>query len=206
MLEDLAGRLGRWRQLWGFSQRELARRADITNSTLSQIEQGNTSPSVQTLQKIADAFGISLQALMFSEPCAPVLVKTESAAPIVPLQAGTVGVYNFDGVAPAFFRIHLKPNGILEHTELLRVLGKSVGALLAELPRGCSKGPIEASSSDWARLYIVAGELTVTVTGQSKTLWVGDSACLPLYQRHTLACTGRATAELLLIPRVAVSR
>ena len=58
---QIGQRLVTWRNLWGFSQRELARRAGLTNGTLSQIEQGNTSPSLQTIEKLAVAFGLDTQ-------------------------------------------------------------------------------------------------------------------------------------------------
>ncbi len=66
-LSDTVGaRLQSLRQKFGLSQRELARRADVTNSTLSMIEQGKVSPSVGSLEKILHAFPISLQEF-FSE-------------------------------------------------------------------------------------------------------------------------------------------
>lgn len=61
-LRDSVGRrLQRLRKHQGISQRELARRAEVTNSTLSMIEQGKVSPSVASLEKILRAFPISLQ-------------------------------------------------------------------------------------------------------------------------------------------------
>ena len=58
---QLGERLKLIRQRQGFSQRELARRADMTNGTLSNIEQGKVSPSVTSLEKILNAFPMSLQ-------------------------------------------------------------------------------------------------------------------------------------------------
>lgn len=67
---DLARSVGKkilaLRQRYGLSQRELARRADMTNSSLSTIEQGKVSPSITTLEKILKAIPISLQSF-FSE-------------------------------------------------------------------------------------------------------------------------------------------
>jgi transcriptional regulator with XRE-family HTH domain len=56
----LGHRLRILREAFGLSQRELAKRAGMTNSNISMIEQGQTSPSVQSLNKILDAFPISL--------------------------------------------------------------------------------------------------------------------------------------------------
>lgn len=57
---DLGYRLKTLREAFGLSQRELAKRAGVTNSNISMIEQGQVSPSVQSLSKILDAFPVSL--------------------------------------------------------------------------------------------------------------------------------------------------
>jgi transcriptional regulator with XRE-family HTH domain len=53
-------RLKAIREMYGFSQRTLARRADVTNGIISLIEQNRSSPSVATLKKILDGFPMSL--------------------------------------------------------------------------------------------------------------------------------------------------
>ena len=57
---DTGVRLKLLRELAGFSQRELAKRAGVTNSSISTIEQGQVSPSVQSLVRILSAIPISL--------------------------------------------------------------------------------------------------------------------------------------------------
>lgn len=48
------------RNLSGLSQRELAKRAGLTNSVISTIEQGKVSPSVSSLAKLLSGMGLSL--------------------------------------------------------------------------------------------------------------------------------------------------
>ncbi|MBF0627260.1 MAG: helix-turn-helix domain-containing protein [Magnetococcales bacterium] len=48
-------RIQQFRQARGLSQRALAEKAGISAAGLSQIESGQTSPSVATLEKLADA-------------------------------------------------------------------------------------------------------------------------------------------------------
>ncbi len=57
---DIGERLQQIRKLNGWSQRELARRASVTNSAISQMEQGRVSPSVASLKKVLDGVPISL--------------------------------------------------------------------------------------------------------------------------------------------------
>ena len=47
------------REQLGISQKELAEKADISQSFLCDIEQGRSRPSIDTAVKLADALGIS---------------------------------------------------------------------------------------------------------------------------------------------------
>ena len=57
---DLGARLRGVRDSAGLSQRELARRAGVTNGMISLIEQNRTSPSVGSLKKVLDGIPLSL--------------------------------------------------------------------------------------------------------------------------------------------------
>ena len=47
------------REQLGISQKELAEKADISQSFLCDIEQGRSKPSIDTAVKLADALSIS---------------------------------------------------------------------------------------------------------------------------------------------------
>lgn len=55
-------RVERARRNW--TQATLVEQTGLSVSTVSQIEAGKQSPTLETLQRIADAFGVSLAALM----------------------------------------------------------------------------------------------------------------------------------------------
>ena len=57
---DVGARLRAVRESRGLSQRELARRAGVTNGTISLIEQNKNSPSVASLKKVLDGIPMSL--------------------------------------------------------------------------------------------------------------------------------------------------
>lgn len=59
-MESIGARLRMARRMFGISQRELARRAGVTNGTISLIEQGRVSPSVGSLKKVLDGIPLSL--------------------------------------------------------------------------------------------------------------------------------------------------
>lgn len=57
---NVGERLRQVREARGLSQRELARRADISNATVSQIESNTINPSVGALKRILDAVPMAL--------------------------------------------------------------------------------------------------------------------------------------------------
>ena len=61
----IAKRIKELRKKSGWSQQKLAEKAGVSYNTVAKIEQGAaTMPTIQTMIKIADAFGISLDELV----------------------------------------------------------------------------------------------------------------------------------------------
>ncbi len=54
-----------WRQKMGFTQRELATAAGVSQSQLAEIETGAKAGSVETLKKLARQLKVGLDALVF---------------------------------------------------------------------------------------------------------------------------------------------
>lgn len=48
----------------GLSQEELAFEADLNRNTIGKIERGEVSPTIETLEKLAEAFGIEFLELV----------------------------------------------------------------------------------------------------------------------------------------------
>src|SRR5689334_1898791 len=65
----IATSLRRERERVGLTQSELARRAGVAKSTLSQLEAGTGNPSVETLWALGVALGVPFSRLV--EPVAP---------------------------------------------------------------------------------------------------------------------------------------
>ena len=64
---DVGKRLSEVRKKSGISQRELAKRAGVTNSTISMIEKNSVSPSVSSLKKVLSGLPMSLMEFFDSE-------------------------------------------------------------------------------------------------------------------------------------------
>jgi len=70
---DVGARLRMVRERFGLSQRELAKRAGVTNGTISLIEQNRVSPSISSLKKVLEGLPITLAEFFTfdAEPQAP---------------------------------------------------------------------------------------------------------------------------------------
>ena len=62
--ERVAARVRDLRKAQGLSQAETARRAGFARSHLSQIESGNTVPSIVAVEKLAQVLGVSMAELV----------------------------------------------------------------------------------------------------------------------------------------------
>jgi len=63
--QNLANNIKKLREAKGLSQEKLARLADIANNTLIKMESGeNKNPTLDTLKKVAKAFGVSVDDLI----------------------------------------------------------------------------------------------------------------------------------------------
>ncbi|MDU9394785.1 cupin domain-containing protein [Pseudomonas japonica] len=67
---DVGERLQAIRKIKGLSQRELAKRAGVTNSTISMIEKNSVSPSISSLRKVLSGIPMSMMEF-FSEDLLP---------------------------------------------------------------------------------------------------------------------------------------
>lgn len=74
-MNEIGARFGRvvrgFRDTHGWSQEELAGRADLNRSYLGEIERGCVVPSIATAAKLAAALGITLPALMALDDTGP---------------------------------------------------------------------------------------------------------------------------------------
>ena len=86
---DLGTRIRAVRKMHGLSQRRLAKRAGVTNGTISLIEQNKISPSVGSLKKVLDGIPMSL-ADFFSNEVVPRGQIFFTAGELVELARGAV--------------------------------------------------------------------------------------------------------------------
>ncbi|SMF29383.1 transcriptional regulator, XRE family with cupin sensor [Alteromonadaceae bacterium Bs31] len=169
-------RLQAVRKQQGLSQRELARRADVTNSTLSMIEQGKVSPSVSSLEKILAAIPMTLQEF-FSD--------------------------NLE-IQPPVFRAHdyvkVQKHGTENHIMPLTEAGRD-GVYLS---RQCYS-PGAKIASEWMIRrgfvggMVVSGELMLTLEGTQYTVKEGEGFHFSLHRSHSLANKGELECVVISV-------
>ncbi|MGD8428945.1 MAG: cupin domain-containing protein [Ectothiorhodospiraceae bacterium] len=170
---DLGGRLKQVRQAHGLSQRELARRAGVTNGTISLIEQNKNSPSVASLKKVLDGVPMSLAEFF------------------------AVGDQSPDRV---FFRrdeLSLITSGPLEFRQVGNVEGKSLQMLREYYPPGgdTGRGMLRHESEEAG--IVISGQVELTVGTQRKLLGPGDAYHFDSRIPHRFRNIGDEDCELI---------
>jgi transcriptional regulator with XRE-family HTH domain len=151
-IDVIAAALRRERQRAGLSAAELARRANIAKSTVSQLESGSGNPSVETLWSLSTALGIMFSRLV-DLPDEGVRLVRAGDGPGVPAAAAPYAVSLLSACAPNarrdLYLISAEPGrarqsdphqpGVMEH--IVMVSGR---ALLGPLD-----APVELGSGDY---------------------------------------------------------
>lgn len=149
---DLGSRLRTVRERAGLSQRELARRAGVTNATISLIENNKTSPSVGSLKRVLDGIPLSLAEFfaLQSEPEQPIFFRHDELTEL----AG--GKLSFRQVGP-----HLA--------------GKRLQILHERYAPGADTGKTLYQHEAEEGGVVVSGSIEVTVGSDRRVLGPGDA-------------------------------
>jgi transcriptional regulator with XRE-family HTH domain len=111
---DVGERLRILREQRGLSQRALAAASDLSPNALSQIERGNVSPSVSTLNRLAAALGVPITAFFeVVNQRRMVVFQKAGQRTRIPFVNGTMeglGGEHFIGKVEAFY-LTLQPDG-----------------------------------------------------------------------------------------------
>jgi transcriptional regulator with XRE-family HTH domain len=155
MSDDIAIRLQKVRQMYGFSQRELAKRAGVTNSSVSMIEQGRVSPSISSLEKLLKNIPMTLKDFFSFDPhCENQYFYRNHEIP----QTHQPGIDHF----------HLTYKS-KEHQKTL--------SYCTYQPNSSNGDGMLTAIADLTG-FVVQGELEVTINNQSDCLQQGDGFCI----------------------------
>ena len=173
---DVGRRLREFRNERGLSIRALAEMSNLNFNTLSLIENGKTSPSVSTLQQLAQALQIPVAAFFATD------------------QPPTKVVYQQTGQRPQADFAH----GILEDLGAgLAVSG--VKPLLVTLETGAGSGPDPIVHTGLEFVYCLEGQLTYVIEEQTYCLEPGDSLFFEAHLPHRWENAAQVSAYSLLV-------
>jgi transcriptional regulator with XRE-family HTH domain len=171
---DLGARLRALRELHGLSQRELAKRAGVTNGTISLIEQNRISPSVGSLKKVLDGIPISLADFFGLAP--PRQPKMFFAADDMAEIAG----------------------GAISYRQVGRDLGGRALQMIHErYAAGADTGRTMLSHEGEEVGVVVQGEIEVTVGGERRVLKAGEAYYFDSRLPHRFRNLGPEECELV---------
>ena len=172
----LGQRLRSLREAFGLSQRELAKRAGVTNSNISMIEQGQVSPSVQSLDKILNAFPLSLAEFFSSQLLSersPVVTSIDIAA-------------NAHSVADGVIAQRLQKTGLTKQPFLSRINFQPNSSSLLKIA--------DTHLTGW----LMSGELDLYMGNQIYNIKAGEGFFIRSQQAYRLVNSQSASAELML--------
>jgi transcriptional regulator with XRE-family HTH domain len=161
-------------------QRQLAEKADLTPSMVSQIESGRLTPSLHTLGKIASALGVSIASLFDGHPAGSVVVSRKADYPVV----------SFDG-----------------SSEQWAVLGaglfqgkiRAVVSTLGPKARGVATDKVVIKPGQLKLFYVLEGRVALHYNGERHPLTTGDSALLDGGAPHCWENLGAGKARALWV-------
>jgi XRE family transcriptional regulator, regulator of sulfur utilization len=171
----LAERIKSARTEVGLSLRALGRRTGFSASFLSQLELGQVSPSLASLDKIAETLGLTLSELLSDAPA------TEEA--VVVRHSG--GDLRSDW-SKASLRPLTPPDDVLE-------------CVLIRLDRGGRSGTTPAGQPVRRCAFCIRGKIRVHLDHQLHLLGAGDSLFFSRPYMVSWENAGQRAAELLLV-------
>lgn len=175
-MADVGERLKAIREVRGLSQRELAKRAGVTNSTISMIEKNSVSPSVSSLKKVLSG---------------------------IPISIGDFFTLDLEKIEPeqVVFRQDEQPD-IGSNNVSLKLVGatqqwRSIDVLREVYPPGADTGPEMLQHEGEEGGIIIRGEIELTVGFDVYHLKAGDGYYFKSNRPHRFRNTGNEEAEIV---------
>jgi mannose-6-phosphate isomerase-like protein (cupin superfamily) len=160
--------------MYGLSQRELAKRAGVTNGLISLIEQNRVSPSVSSLKKVLDG---------------------------IPMALADFFTLDLGGKPQVFFAREELSNIGTESVELRLVGGRlakrSMSVLHERYAPNADTGEEMLTHAGEEGGVVVRGKIELTVGGETRILNAGDAYYFKSSVPHRFRNVGREECEIV---------
>jgi transcriptional regulator with XRE-family HTH domain len=175
--EQMVGRkLRELRNQRGLSLRALAERSGLNINTLSLVENGKSSPSVSTLQQLAQALEVPIATFFETKPLSRRVVFTP------------------DGQRP---QITIGKTQLQNLGKELN--GSAVQPFVVVLQPGAGSGDQMVVHTGHEFVYCLAGAVRYQIEGEDYTLQPGDSLVFEAHLPHRWKNIGKTEAKTILI-------
>jgi transcriptional regulator with XRE-family HTH domain len=171
---DVGTHLKAVRQMYGLSQRELAKRAGVTNGLISLIEQNRVSPSVSSLKKVLDG---------------------------IPMALADFFTLDLGGKPQVFFPREELANIGNDSVELKLVGGRlakrTMSILHERYAANADTGEEMLTHAGEEGGVVVRGKIELTVGGETRVLGAGDAYYFKSSVPHRFRNLGREECEIV---------
>ncbi|WP_349361129.1 cupin domain-containing protein [Stappia sp.] len=164
---EVGHRLRAAREAAGLSQRALARRAGVTNSTISLIESGKTNPSVGALKRVLDGIPIGLSEFFAFQP------QTERQVFFAAEELKQIGKG----------RLSLRQVGN-------DLFGRTLQILHETYAPGADTGRVMYEHDGEEGGIVISGRIEITVGSERKILGPGDAYLFDSRRPHRFRAVG----------------
>ncbi|MEJ5203566.1 MAG: cupin domain-containing protein [Anaerolineales bacterium] len=169
-------RIRKLRRERGFSLRALAKRSGLNVNTLSMVENGKTSPSVSTLQQLAQALDVPIVSFFESQQVEKTVVFTP-ADRRPEIDFGRAQIQNLGE----------------------DLAGNAVQPFVVTLQPGAASGEQTIVHTGHEFVYCLSGLVRYQIDGQSYLLEPGDSLVFEAHLPHCWENAAEEPAQILLI-------
>ena len=173
----IGDRIRRLRTDRGLSVRTLAATAGFSPSFISQVEHGQVSPSIASLERIASALGITLGGFF-----------TES----VPTPAAVVRAAERQELTSSWSRATLESLGPTDGKQMLEPL------MITLLPGGRSGTSLHPAPGEQFA-FVCDGDVKLSLPESTYTLQQGDAVSIAAGTPHQWDNTGAVTSRVLIV-------
>lgn len=179
-MTPLGSRIRGLRAERALQQRQLAVKAGLTPSLVSQIESGRLTPSLNTIGKIAGALGVPIATLFDGQPAGSLVISRKKDYPVV----------TFEG-----------------DSEQWSVLGaglfqgkiRAVVSTLGPKAKGVASDKVIIKPGQMKLFYVLEGKVALHYHGERHLLEAGDSALLDGGAAHFWENLGARAARALWV-------
>jgi transcriptional regulator with XRE-family HTH domain len=171
---DVGPRLRYVRLQHNLSQRQLAKKAGVTNSTISLIEANRTNPSVGALKRILDGIPIGLAEFFSIEPERPKQVFYR-ASELVEIGRGPISYLQVGD----------------------NLFGRALQILKERYEPGADSGRIPLVHEGEEGAIVISGRLEITVDDERRILGPGEAYYFESRRPHRFRCVGSEPCELI---------